>query len=143
MCIIILTNVALIPGFITNLVLLCLLDVKGVHWNSEYLQVLTRNRTTFCTLEQIDRHWVLENTGCIPSLRPIPSVFTTRKSQAFCKATFTGPQIHRILRHASLEVIAHLPAAVADNITIDTTTSVSTTIDCQTCSLSKATEIVS
>ncbi len=31
-----LANVALVPGFMTSLVSLDLLNVKGVHWNSKY-----------------------------------------------------------------------------------------------------------
>jgi hypothetical protein len=81
-------------------------------------------------LEQIDCHWVLENTDCISSFRSIFSAFTTRKSQAFYKATFTRFQIHRILRYVSSEVIVYLSTAIVDNITIDTTISVSTIIDC-------------
>ena len=49
-----LTNVALAPGFMTNLVSLYLLNVKGVHWNSENLQYLTCNGKIFCNLESVD-----------------------------------------------------------------------------------------
>ena len=48
---IILTNVALAPRFITNLVSLYLLNAKGVYWASENPQVLTKNRTTFYMLD--------------------------------------------------------------------------------------------
>src|SRR5271168_2446156 len=131
---IILTHVALAPGFMTNLVSLQLLNQKGVHWNSENPQVLTRNRTTFCNLDQIDRHWVLEKNAsgrtnpsafdarttnasalgtratspsAFDTRTTDPSAFGTRKSKAPRKATFTGPQIHQILGHASLEVISY------------------------------------
>ena len=130
-----LTNVALAPGFITNLVSLYLLNLKGVHWNSENPQCLTRYGTAFCNLERIDNHWVFEqNAGY--------SAFASRKSVASRKATFTGSQMHRVLGHASPEVISHVEAAGTD-ITIDNSTPAPSTINCETCSLSKATEIVS
>ena len=64
------------------------------------------------------------------------------KSKAAHHATFTEAQLHRVLRHASPEVIAHV---VADDITIDRSSPSSTplTIECETCSTLKATEIVS
>jgi hypothetical protein len=64
------------------------------------------------------------------------------KSKAARYATFTEAQLHRVLGHASLEVIAHV---AVDDITIDRSSPSSTpsTIECETCSTSKATEIVS
>ena len=133
-----LTNVALAPGFMTNLVSLHLLNIKGVHWNSENPQCLTRKGTAFCKLESIDNHWVFEqNTGY--------SAFSNkriRKSIASRKATFTASQMHRVLGHASPKVIQHIEAAGTD-ITIDNSSPAPSTIECETCSLSKATEIVS
>ena len=51
-----LTDVALAPRFMTNLVSLHLLNVKGVHWNSESPQHLKCNDSIFCNLERIDHH---------------------------------------------------------------------------------------
>jgi hypothetical protein len=51
-----LTNVALAPGFMTNLVSLHLLNAKGVHWNSENPRYLTRNGNILCNLEPIGHH---------------------------------------------------------------------------------------
>ena len=57
-------------------------------------------------------------------------------------ATFTKAQMHRVLSHASPEVIAHV-ALVGNDITIDNSSPTPTTIECETYALSKATEIVS
>ena len=128
-----LTNVALTPGFMTNLVSLHLLNIKGVHWNSESPEYLTRDGKVFCNLERVDHHWVFERNTSYSS-------FANRKSQSKRHTTFTRAQLHRVLGHASPEVIEHVSG---DDITIDNSIPSPTTIDCQTCSLSKATEIVS
>jgi hypothetical protein len=56
------------------------------------------------------------------------------------KAHFTRKEMHLILGHAGTEVIGHVSA---DDITIDHSVPCPTTIDCQTCSLSKATKLIS
>jgi hypothetical protein len=130
-----LNNVALAPGFMTNLVSLYLLNVKGVHWNSEDPQHLKWKGTTFCNLERVDHHWVLEwNTSY--------SIFANKKSIASRHATFTGAQMHRVLGHASPEVISNV-ASAGNDIIVDNSSPTPTTIECETCSLSKAIEIVS
>ena len=45
-----LENVALAPGFMTNLVSLDLLNQKGVHWNSEYLTKLVQDSSDLLNL---------------------------------------------------------------------------------------------
>ena len=64
------------------------------------------------------------------------------KSKATHHAIFTKAQLHQVLGHASLEVIAHV---VVDDITINRSSPSSTplTIECETCSTLKAIEIVS
>jgi len=130
-----LSNVALAPGFMTNLVSLHLLNVKGVHWNSEKPQHLTCNGTIFCNLESVDYHWVFERNTAYNS-------FATRKSITRRHATFTEAQLHQVLGHASPEVISHV-ATAGNDITIDKSGPTLSTIECETCSVSKATEIVS
>jgi hypothetical protein len=53
-----------------------------------------------------------------------------------------GAQMHQVLRHASLDVISHIEDAALD-ITIDIASPTPSTIDCKTCSVSKATEVIS
>jgi hypothetical protein len=45
-----LENVALAPGFITNLVSLNLLNQQGVYWNSEYPTKLVQDGSDFLNL---------------------------------------------------------------------------------------------
>jgi hypothetical protein len=138
-----LTDVALAPGFITNLVSLHLLNVKGVYWNSENPNRLIHNGAIFCNLESVDHYWVFErNTNTNYSAFANKKRNTKMKSKAARHATFTEAQLHRVLGHASLEVIAHVIKA-ADDITIDRSSPTPSTIECETCSTSKATEIVS
>lgn len=134
-----LVNVALAPGFITNLVSLDLLNVKDVHWNSADPTVLRKHGEIFCNLERVGGHWVLERHTTL-------AAFATSKS----KARSTQPRhnvlsrayLHRVLAHAGPEAIDHV-VANADDITIDDSIPCPTTIQCEPCSLSKATEIVS
>jgi hypothetical protein len=56
--------------------------------------------------------------------------------------TFTRAQMHQVLRHVSPKVISHI-ALAGNDITIDDSSPTPTTIECETCSLSKAIEIVS
>src|SRR4030088_2269333 len=95
----------------TNLVLLYLFNIKGVHWNSEKPEYLTRNNNVFCNLDQIGHHWVFErNTGygSFTVREGNTRRNTVRKSVVRRHATFTGAQMHRVLGHASPEVIEHV-----------------------------------
>ena len=135
-----LTNVALALGFMTNLVSLHLLNAKGVHWSSERPESLTCKRVILCNLQQIGHHWVLERSTAYKSFAVRRN--TVPKSSAQQHATFTGAQMHRVLGHASPDVISHIEDAALD-ITIDIASPAPSTIDCETCSVSKATEVIS
>jgi hypothetical protein len=50
--------------------------------------------------------------------------------------------MHQVLRYASLKVISYI-ALVGNDIIVDNLSPTPTTIECETCSLSKAIEIVS
>jgi hypothetical protein len=122
----------------TNLVSLNILNAKGVHWNSKNPQNLYRNDTTFCNLEQIGHHWVLEKNTNDSSFGSFAA--RTRKSKAMRHATFTEAQLHRVLGHASPEVISHV---AGNDITIDKSSPTPSTIECEIYSRLKAIEIVS
>ena len=130
-----LLDVALAPGYLTNLVSLHRLNTKGVHWNSEFPEYLRYNGQIFCHITQIDSYLVLENHSEHAS-------FTnhTRTSQKPLHTTFTAARMHQVLGHASPEVIKHVSG---DDVTIDHSIPCPKTLDCQTCALSKATRIVS
>ena len=132
-----LTNVALAPGFMTNLVSLDLLNSKGVHWNSKYPTKLQQNRRDFCNLYRVGKHWVLQKDAQTSTHL---GAFPTTSSHVPREANFTGKEMHLILGHVGTEVIGHVSA---DDITIDHSVLCPTTIECQTCSLAKATKLVS
>ena len=69
-----LENVALAPGFMTNLVSLDILNSKGVHWNSENPSILRRDQKELCQLQRVGKHWTLQK-----DVRPL-SVFSTASS---------------------------------------------------------------
>jgi hypothetical protein len=55
-----LLNVALIPGFMTNIVALSKLNEKGIHWNTRTPWQLEKvDYNHFCNLHQIGSHWVV------------------------------------------------------------------------------------
>ena len=53
---------------------------------------------------------------------------------------FTKAQLHQVLGHASLEVISYVNR---NDITNDKSITTPTTIECKTCSLAKATKVIS
>ena len=53
---------------------------------------------------------------------------------------FIEAQLHQVLGHASLEVIFYVNG---NDITIDKSITIPTTIECKTCSLAKATKVIS
>jgi len=64
----------------------------------------------------------------------------TCKSIVNQHATFTKAQLYQVLGHASLEVISYVNR---NNITIDKSITTPTTIEYKTCSLAKATKVIS
>jgi hypothetical protein len=50
-----LTNVALAPEFLTNLVCLSRLTSKGIHWDTEKSHLHTKNKT-FCYTQPVGGH---------------------------------------------------------------------------------------
>jgi hypothetical protein len=132
-----LLNVALVPGFMTNLVSLSILNSKDVHWNSRFPDCLERNGNTFCFAHVIGKYIYLEKTSNYQSV-----VFSTKKSIETPTTTFTKADLHQVLRYASPEVIKHV-VDVIEGIIVDPSVPCPSTIQCEAYSLSKATEIIS
>jgi hypothetical protein len=57
---IILADVALVPGFFTNIASLNRFTSKGVHWGTQGSH-LHKDGKTFCTVERVGGHWALEH----------------------------------------------------------------------------------
>ncbi|KAI0991826.1 hypothetical protein K3495_g16361, partial [Podosphaera aphanis] len=112
-----LNKVALIPGFMTSLISLRLMNVKNVHWNSlTPLKMSRSDGSIFCNLFQTGKHWTFE-------INPIEkrvenetlnnnhfvfsgNSFHQHNSKVRHK-TFNKAQLHRIFGHPSAEVIEH------------------------------------
>jgi len=111
------------------LVSLDLLNQRGVHWNSEYPTKLVRDGSDFLNLQRVDRHWVIQTTTNYGS-------FAT-KSKLAPRAQVTTEQMYRNLADTNPEVIAQ--KASRDTV-VNGTIQASNTIQCETYSVSKATE---
>jgi hypothetical protein len=137
----------------TNLVCLRRLNNKGVHWFSKYpLCLLTEEEEYFCDLESVGDHLVLQrDTNVSEGIPEGPKTCDNpesdnpdRASYGIATSTksrftmFTGAQMHRVLGHASPEVISHVKSAGAD-LKVDYSDPPPQSIDCETCSTTKAT----
>jgi hypothetical protein len=131
-----LINVALSTGFLTNLVSLHALKNVDIHFDSENSR-LHRKGKTFALLAEIGRSWVVEHN-------PIPAQASLAMATSHQDRTSeaTAALWHQRLAHASPEVIKHLEQAAKD-ITVDQSTKCPLTVDCQTCSISKASKVIS
>ena len=138
-----LTNVALAPGFMSNLVSLNLLNIRDVHWNSEHPEQITHKGELLCNLEKVDSHWVFERNALIDRMgNTATALATAKKSKKERKVKLTAARLHHILGHPSPDVIKHIEKAVAD-VTVDHSEPAPSTINCETCSVSKATQVIS
>ena len=130
-----LINVALVPGFFTNLVALRRLTEKGVHWDTENGR-LHRNGSTFCYTRNFDDHWVLEYNEL--TLKE-GSAFATSRDPRPSKEE-TALRWHSVLGHSGPEALSQLEQAVHG---AKVTGEGPTTTECETCGLSKAHKLIS
>ena len=168
-----LRDVALVPGYMTNVVALKAFNRKGVHWNSEHPDRLTTKGKTFCYLYPIGEHWVLEKDSPLSEALPIEAQPTSAdvanlkytqqtsiqevKGQAYSAKTSNRGQVTSYEpRKATLtaelahQIFGHVQSKSIDHlanavqdISIDYSTPCPTTLECTTCGISKATEQVS
>ncbi|KAI1002788.1 hypothetical protein K3495_g5413 [Podosphaera aphanis] len=146
-----LNKVALIPGFMTNLISLRLMNTKGVHWNTlTPLKMFRSDGSYFCRLFQAGRHWTFEkkpvgNTQAnITSSEQQLSVFSGGVNRVVRHKTFDKVQLHRIFGHPSPEVVDHIADAAREgSITVLDTKPATKTLQCETCALSKAHKFIS
>jgi hypothetical protein len=136
-----LLNVALAPGFLTNLVCLSRFTVKNVHWDTERRHLHT-NGTTFCYTEPVGGHWVLENNPSPPNRSNEFAAFAAKSAMSKSDRAAIGAEWHIMLGHVGPETIAHLEKSVDGAKVIDGPP-VLTTAACETCALIKAHHVVS
>ena len=132
----ILLDVALAPGFLTNCVSLARLTQKGVHLDTEQRR-LHRTGNTMCFVEPLDGFLVLEHHEPVRS-----AAFATKQVTETSRPTseVSAARWHRIMAHAGPDAIDHLEQAVTG---ARVSGSPPRTVDCEECALSKAHQIVS
>jgi hypothetical protein len=131
-----LLNVALIPGFMTNIVALPVLNRKGIHWNTRMpWQLEDSDKNHFCNLHQIDSHWVISyDDSC--------SSFATSRSEPKIQEV-SKTDLHQILGHPGPEAVEKVPDAVEGIKVKARNEKAPTTVDCEHCAMAKATQHIS
>jgi Reverse transcriptase (RNA-dependent DNA polymerase) len=143
-----LTNVALVPGNMCNIICTSVLARKGICHNTKNPEILQHNDgSIFCHLQRQEDLWALETGVLFTPANQFPhstqTAFAAQKSTEPRKATFTGLEIHQILGHASPEAISKLAHTNTD-VTIDNSKApCPDTATCEVCRLSKATRQIS
>lgn len=133
-----LLNVLLAPGFMTNLVCLSKLTAKNVHWDTENDRLHYKG-TTFCYTQAVGGHWVLEYND--PDEKEEFAAFAAGNDPR-PDLVATGAEWHEMLGHPGPETIANLEKGV-DGIKVTDPDSAPKSVQCETCALTKAHQIVS
>ena len=100
---------------------------------------LTHNKQTFCYVERHHRQWTLEYNEPSDPTGKGNALFVTRSTQPRPDEQASPGMWHLKLGHAGPEAIAHLSEAATGAKLIRGPS----TIDCETCSVSKATRVIS
>jgi Reverse transcriptase (RNA-dependent DNA polymerase) len=137
---IILANVALVPGFFTSIASLNRFTSKGVHWDTQGSH-LHKDGKTFCTVERVGGHWALEHRAPAPSSSPL-SAFPVGIPSNAPRKPISAPlkRWHAVMGHPGAEPLSHLEEHTM-GAKIEKSTEPST--PCEACAVSRATEIVS
>lgn len=138
-----LQNVAYVPDFMTNVTSLFLMRKKGVHFDSWKSHLHAAGKTLYL-VKQVGGHDLLEdNTSAVFITRRLkdtsnPTEVPTKKKVA------SSYDWHRLLAHASAEVIGHLQSSAQGvEVTDSAKINVPKTNECEPCALSKAHRIIS
>jgi Reverse transcriptase (RNA-dependent DNA polymerase) len=134
-----LLNVALAPGFLTNLVCLRRFTEKGVHWDTSNNRLI-RDGETFCYTQDVDDHWVLEYGDPHQGKIEASGAFAINSRAPKPPVEVTAAKWHDLLGHPGQEALAHLEESV-QGATVTGTGPITT--KCETCALTKAHELIS
>jgi hypothetical protein len=127
-----LAEVALVPSFHTNIVSLDRLMQRNVHWNTKR-QELRQKSEIFGIVEKQHGQWVLEYS-------PLQTAtFTARSTRPRPDSEGTADQWHQRLGHTGPNALEHLPTSVTGTKLTDGPS----TVQCETCSTSKAHKLIS
>ena len=133
-----LLDTALVPTFHTSVVSVDKFLAKKVYWDMEYNR-LTHNKQTFCYVERHHGQWTLEYNKPMQPTGDENAVFVTRSARPRPDEQASPEMWHLKLGHAGPEAIAHLSEAATGAKLIRGPS----TTECETCSVSKATRVVS
>jgi hypothetical protein len=131
-----LLNVALMFEFFISLICLTKMMKKEIHWDIES-QRLHRKEVTFCVVESIENHWVLENNLSNQTFE----TFKAKSKASKFDLIITSRKWHEMLEHSKSKIIAHLVERI-NEVKIDDFESASSINKCKTCALIKTHEIV-
>jgi hypothetical protein len=143
-----LTDVAYIEGFFTNILSLARLKGQHIHFNSGRDLLYRQNpKHTAAFLEYRDEHWLIDAD---PSSRPNPSAMMTMAASRRTRPSrdlkpdlkVTPTQAHQLWGHAAPSAIAHLHNAVRGIQVTNSEPALSTT-QCHECIISKMHQLVS
>jgi hypothetical protein len=133
-----LLDTALVPSFHTSVVSMDKFLAKKVYWDMEHNR-LTHNKQTFCYVERNHGQWTLENNEPMQPTEDENAIFATRSARPRPDEQASPEKWHLKLGHAGPEAISHLSEAATG---VKLIRGPSTT-ECETCSVSKATRIIS
>ena len=135
-----LKNVALSHDFLTNIVSMQLLNKSGFHWSSRRPTNLEfEDYSHACTLYQDGGHILFNNPLKSTSMA---TVLLARLTYNPKLRTVTEAKLHRLIAHASPEVISHINGPDY-GVNIDKTKQSPSTSQCVHCSLAKSKNIIS
>jgi len=98
-----LRNVALAPGFMSNLVSMDILAEQHIHWSSRKPLVLEwKDGSNFCILKRNNRHLVFEDTT--PNSNGYNAYAATKSSDPVY-TQFTELELHQMLAHLGPKAI--------------------------------------
>ena len=151
---IILRNVTLIIGYLTNIIIIRKLSKKGVYWSSERPDIFTKNSLIYTNLQSHGQYQVfksrfgfsikllIEYLIYATTKRNTRSDKKVKKSVSMTNKVIITKFIYIMLVHPSLEVINNFELVIKD-VKIDIFTSSPTTVQCKICGVSKATKFIS
>lgn len=128
-------DVALFSGFFISLVSLSKFIVKNHHWDIEHSRLHHRGKT-FCYIELVGGHWVLENNSFNQELEAY-AVSSQSKSHKVASVE----RWHGILGHSGPDTVKNLEKGV-DGVKITEPETSPKTVECETCALTKAHHMV-
>ena len=135
-----LRNVILARGFLANVVSMQLLNQQGFHWSSRTPTKLEcEDRSVACILYQNGGHVLFNNPNTEQCNK---TALMARLNHNPTFRTITETNLHRVLAHASPEVISHIHGP-DHGINIDKLERAPEITKCMPCSLAKSKRIVS